>query len=117
MIHIPDKQTEAARRDDFRSPTPTKRRIPLSSHDGLNGARSPEHRHLGAAVAELRALHGLSQAEVADRAELKRTHLAAIERGEVDPTFVTLVRIVRAIPAPLFELFELFERRRDAAAD
>lgn len=89
----------------------------LSSHHGLDGARSPEHRHLGAAVAELRELHGLSQAEVAERAELRRNHLAAIERGEVDPTFVTLVRIVRAIPAPLAELFELFERRRDAAAD
>ena len=73
------------------------------SHDGQNGARSPEHRHLGAAVAELRELRGLSQAEVADRAELRRSHLAAIERGEVDPTFVTLVRIVRAIPAPLAE--------------
>jgi len=87
----------------------------LSSHDGRNGARSPEHRHLGAAVAELRELRGLTQAEVADRAELRRSHLAAIERGEVDPTFVTLVRIVRAIPAPLAELFELFERRRDGA--
>lgn len=89
----------------------------MSSYNGLEGARSPEHRYLGAAVTELRELRGLSQAEVADRAELRRSHLAAIERGEVDPTFVTLVRIVRAIPAPLAELFELFERRRDAAAD
>ncbi len=86
----------------------------MSPHDTHNGARSPEHRQLGAAVAELRELHGLSQAEVADRAQLKRSHLAAIERGEVDPTFVTLVRIVRAIPAPLAQLFELFEQRRDA---
>lgn len=84
----------------------------MSPHDAHDGARSPEHRHLGAAVAELRELHGLSQAEVARRANLKRSHLAAIERGEVDPTFVTLVRIVRAIPAPLAQLFELFERRR-----
>jgi DNA-binding XRE family transcriptional regulator len=113
MIHIPDNQAEAAQGRP-RSPPP-KRRISLSSHDGQNGARSPEHRHLGAAVRELRELRGLSQAEVADRAELRRSHLAAIERGEVDPTFVTLVRIVRAVPAPLAELFELFERRRDAA--
>jgi transcriptional regulator with XRE-family HTH domain len=89
----------------------------VSSQDGHIGARSLEHLHLGAAVAELRELHGLSQAEVADRADLRRSHLAAIERGQVDPTFVTLVRIVRAIPAPLAELFELFERRRDAAGD
>lgn len=114
MIHIPDKQAESARRDDSAT-HPTEAKVPLSSHDAPNDARSPEHRHLGAAVAELRELHGLSQAEVADRAQLKRSHLAAIERGEVDPTFVTLVRIVRAIPAPLAQLFELFERRRDAA--
>jgi transcriptional regulator with XRE-family HTH domain len=87
----------------------------LSSHDGHNGARSPEHRHLGAAVAELRERHGRTQAEVADAAELRRSHLAAIERGEVDPTFVTLVRIVRAMQASLAELFELFERRRGSA--
>ena len=87
----------------------------MSRHDGHNGARSPEHRHLGAALTELRERHGLAQAELADRAQLRRSHLAAIERGEVDPTFVTLVRIVRAIPATLPQLFELFERRRDAA--
>ena len=96
---------------------PRRQTIPLSSQEDHDGVRSPEHRHLGAAVAELRELRGLSQAEVADRAQLRRSHLAAIERGEVDPTFVTLVRIVRAIPAPLAELFELFERRRDAASD
>ena len=94
---------------------PGRHTIPHPSHDGQHaGARSPEHRQLGAAVAELRELHGLTQAEVADRAGLRRSHLAAIERGEVDPTFVTLVRIVRTIPVPLAELFELFERRRDA---
>ncbi len=87
--------------------------IPQSSHEGEGGAKSPEHRQLGAAVAELREVNGLTQADVADRAGLRRSHLAAIERGEVDPTFVTLVRIVRTIPVPLAELFELFERRRD----
>jgi len=115
MIHIPDHQAEGAQGRPG-SPTPEAKDL-LVSHDGLNGARSPEHRHLGAAVAELRELRNLSQAEVADRAQLRRSHLAAIERGEFDPTFVTLVRIVRAIPAPLAELFELFERRRDAAGD
>jgi DNA-binding XRE family transcriptional regulator len=114
MIHIPDHQSWGRAGTAPVFPTPEPKDL-LVSHDGQNGARSPEHRHLGAAVAELRELRGLSQAEVADRAELRRSHLAAIERGEVDPTFVTLVRIVRAVPAPLAELFELFERRRDAA--
>jgi transcriptional regulator with XRE-family HTH domain len=71
------------------------------------------HRHLGAAVCDLRDRYGLSQAELATRSGLRRPHLARIEQGEVDPTFVTLIRLVRAIPAPLSELMELFEQRRD----
>jgi DNA-binding XRE family transcriptional regulator len=117
MIHIPEKQIEVGRGRPRSCARSRRHTISVSRHEAHNGARSPEHRHLGAAVAELRELHGLTRAEVADRAELRRSHLAAIERGEVDPTFVTLVRIVRAIPAPLADLFELFERRRDAAAE
>lgn len=75
-------------------------------------ARSLEHRHLGDAVRELRELHRIDQADLAGRACLRRQHLAAIERGEVDPTFLTLVRITRAVPAPLAELMRIFERRR-----
>ena len=51
--------------------------IPVSSNDGQRDAKSPEHRQLGAAVAELRELHGLTQAEVAERAGLRRSHLSA----------------------------------------
>lgn len=116
MIRIPESGSTSARRHASAG-APGSEAIPLSSHDGKRRAKSPEHRQLGAAVAELREQHGLSQAEVADRAGLRRSHLAAIERGEVDPTFVTLVRIVRTIPASLAELFELFERRRDAEGD
>jgi len=74
--------------------------------------RSLEHRHLGDAVRELREQHGVDQADLAGRAGLRRHHLAAIERGQVDPTFLTLVRITRAVPAPLAELMQIFERRR-----
>ena len=77
-------------------------------------ARSLEHRHLGDAVRELREQHGLTQAQLAAGAGLRRHHLAAIERGEVDPTFLTLVRITRAVPVPLVELMELFDERRAA---
>lgn len=76
-------------------------------------ARSPQHRDLGAAVRELRERHGISQDELAERSGLRRTHLAAIERGEVDPTFVTLVRLTRAVPAPLADLMRIFEQLRD----
>ena len=62
---------------------------------------------------ELREREGVSQAELAERSGLRRNHLAAIERGEVDPTFVTLVRLTRAVPAPLADLMLIYEQRRD----
>ncbi len=61
---------------------------------------------------ELREREGVSQADLAAHAGLRRSHLAAIERGEVDPTFVTLVRLTRAIPAPLADLMLIYEQRR-----
>jgi transcriptional regulator with XRE-family HTH domain len=73
---------------------------------------SPEHRHLGDAVRELREREGIARDELAARAGLAVDELAAIERGDVDPTFVTLVRLARGVPAPLAELMRIFERRR-----
>jgi transcriptional regulator with XRE-family HTH domain len=74
-----------------------------------------EHRLLGDAVRELRERHDLSQEELAARAGVALDELAAIERGEVDPTFVTLVCLARAVPAPLADLMRIFERNRAAA--
>jgi transcriptional regulator with XRE-family HTH domain len=87
----------------------------MSDREDEHRARSNEHRLLGGAVRALRERHGLSQAELAARAGLRRHHLAAIERGEVDPTFLTLVRITRAVPVPLVELMVLFDERRAAS--
>jgi XRE family transcriptional regulator, regulator of sulfur utilization len=84
----------------------------MSDREAELRARSNAHRRLGAAVRELREQHGLTQAQMAAGAGLRRYHLAAIERGEVDPTFLTLVRITRAVPVPLAELTTLFDERR-----
>jgi transcriptional regulator with XRE-family HTH domain len=86
----------------------------MSDRQAARRAKSREHRCLGDAVRELRERNGISQAELAKGAGIQRRHLVALERGEVDPTFVTLVRLVRAIPAPLAELMRLFEQHRDA---
>jgi transcriptional regulator with XRE-family HTH domain len=47
--------------------------------------RAPED--LGAAVAEFRAVKGLTQAELADRTGLHRTYLSGVESGAV-PEYV-----------------------------
>jgi len=71
---------------------------------------------LGAAVAEVREAHGLSQEDVVERIELdadrreQSRHLRsargldAIECGRDDPSFLTLVDIARAIDVPLEEI-------------
>ena len=45
------------------------------------------HEDLGRAIAEFRALQGLTQTDLAKRAGLNRTYLSNIEHGEV-PAFV-----------------------------
>lgn len=67
---------------------------------------------LGAAVRELRECHGVAQQDVADRASLSRDDLAAIERGALDPSYMTLVAIAQAVPASLLELFQLLDQQR-----
>jgi XRE family transcriptional regulator, regulator of sulfur utilization len=81
----------------------------MPSHDG---ALSSEHRHLGAAVREFRERHGAGLPELAERAGLRPSELATIERAEVDPSFLTLARLARAASAPLSELLELYDRNR-----
>ena len=87
----------------------------MSDREDEPRARSNDHRLLGDAVRALREQHGLTQAQLAAGAGLRRHHLAAIERGEVDPTFLTLVRITRGVPVPLVELMVLFDERRAAS--
>jgi XRE family transcriptional regulator, regulator of sulfur utilization len=71
---------------------------------------SPESRQLGAAIRELRERHALSCEQLAARAGMSARHLTAIERGAVDPTFLTLVRLAHGAGVPLSELAGLLER-------
>jgi transcriptional regulator with XRE-family HTH domain len=54
-------------------------------------------RALGASVRSLREGMGLSQEELADRAGLHRTYVGCIERGEKNPTILTVMRISSAL--------------------
>lgn len=52
---------------------------------------------LGAAVRARRAALALSQEALADYAEIDRSHMGKIERGERNVTFLNIVRIANAI--------------------
>ncbi|MBB6342356.1 DNA-binding Xre family transcriptional regulator [Pseudomonas fluvialis] len=52
---------------------------------------------LGQAVRARRNLQGLSQESLADAAEIDRSHMGKIERGERNVTFLNIARIARAL--------------------
>ncbi|MDH0897569.1 MULTISPECIES: helix-turn-helix transcriptional regulator [unclassified Pseudomonas] len=52
---------------------------------------------LGRAVRARRTQQGLSQEALADAAEIDRSHMGKIERGERNVTFLNIARIARAL--------------------
>jgi transcriptional regulator with XRE-family HTH domain len=52
---------------------------------------------LGAAVRARRKAMALSQETVADYAEIDRSHMGKLERGERNVSFLNIVRIAKAI--------------------
>lgn len=51
----------------------------------------------GAAVRERRLRIGISQEELASRAQVERSHMGKIERGEHMPNFVLILRLANAL--------------------
>ena len=52
---------------------------------------------IAANIRKARQASGLTQAEVAKKAEVSENHYAQIERGEKNPTLSTFIRIIDAI--------------------
>ena len=65
---------------------------------------------LGAVITGLREGAGLSQEETAARAGLDPDEVAAIEAGQMEPTWGDLRRIAYALQVPLPELLARSER-------
>ncbi|PYD59432.1 hypothetical protein CFR73_11550 [Novacetimonas maltaceti] len=64
---------------------------------------------LGRIIHRERIRFGISQEELADRAELDRTYISGMERGMRNPTFLVILRLARVLeisPAVLVELEE-----------
>ena len=58
----------------------------------------------GARVRVLRRERGLSQEELADRANLHRTYVGSIERGERNVALLNIKRLADALSVPIEEL-------------
>jgi transcriptional regulator with XRE-family HTH domain len=73
--------------------------------------RSPRHRAFGDALRELRTERDLSQEALAAAAELDRTYVSGIERGERNPSLVNLLKLADALGVRLSELVLRAEKR------
>lgn len=68
-------------------------------------------RIVGEAIADLRAKKGISQEVLSGLANIGRTHLSAIERGQRKPTLETLYRLSCALGVSMSEVVADIERR------
>ena len=59
---------------------------------------------VGNNVRRLREKQGISQEELADRAELHRTYISGVERGVRNPTVVVLEKVADALGVELSAL-------------
>ena len=66
---------------------------------------------VGEAIAHCRKSKGLSQEILSGLADIGRTHLSAIERGERKPTLETLYRISIALDMSMSDIVKEIEKR------
>ena len=66
---------------------------------------------VGEAIAYFRKEKGISQEVLSGLADIGRTHLSAIERGERKPTLETLYRISLALGIRMSQIVVEIERR------
>ena len=71
---------------------------------------------VGQAIAFFRKKKGFSQEVLSGLADIGRTHLSAIERGERKPTLETLYRLCLAMDVKMSAVAAEIERRMEEAA-
>ena len=68
---------------------------------------------VGTVIAEFRTDKGVSQEVLSGLADIGRTHLSAIERGERKPTLETLYRISTALDVKMSDIVREIEKQLD----
>lgn len=71
---------------------------------------------VGQAIAFFRKKKGISQEVLSGLADIGRTHLSAIERGERKPTLETLYRLCLAMDVKMSAVASEIERRMEETA-
>ena len=66
---------------------------------------------VGEVIADKRREKGVSQEVLSGLADIGRTHLSAIERGERKPTLETLYRISQALDIKMSDIVKEIEKR------
>ncbi len=66
---------------------------------------------VGQVIAQFRKQRGLSQEVLSGLADIGRTHLSAIERGERKPTLETLYRISMALNTKMSDIVKEIEQQ------
>ncbi len=70
-----------------------------------------DSRIVGEVIADFRKKKGISQEVLSGLADIGRTHLSAIERGERKPTLETLYRISAAMDIKMSDIIIEIEKR------
>jgi len=68
---------------------------------------------VGEVIAQCRAKKGVTQEVLSGLADMGRTHLSAIERGERKPTLETLYKISMALDVPMSGIVLAVEKEMD----
>lgn len=68
---------------------------------------------VGNVIADFRKQKGISQEVLSGLADIGRTHLSAIERGERKPTLETLYRISCALDIKMSDIVKEIEQKID----
>lgn len=61
---------------------------------------------LGENIRQLRLSKGLSQEKLAELADLHRTYIGGVERGERNISLLNLIRLARVLEVPVTKLVE-----------
>ncbi len=65
-----------------------------------------EKRLIGLRIKEIRKIRGLSQEELAEKAETSANYLSRMERGTENPTLDMLIKLAHALEVEIWEIFD-----------